>query len=200
MPRSKTTSIARPAGAKPADAGRSRLGDLTRPIPIERRISRRPRFAIVAGLLAMTVIATIAVAVFVLPIGTWRDQSADIERRQLQLDELRRVNGELRTETERLETADGIREAAREDYGFVEQGEERASVLPLPPLSTDLPDGWPYSVVGEIVSAREAGPAVVTPDSTADGTDATGSTDANGDTTARTSGDTTAGTSGPAEG
>ena len=158
MPRSKTTSIPRPGGVTASDAGRSRLGDLTRAIPVERRISRRPRIAALAGAVVLAVIATIAIAVFVLPVGTWRDQTADIEQRRVQLAELRRVNGELDRETSRLETPDGIREAAREDYGFVEQGEERTSVLPLPPLPTDLPDGWPYVVVDEIMAARAVEP------------------------------------------
>ena len=64
------------------------------------------------------------------------------------------MNTELETETLRLETADGIREAAREDYGFVEIGEERSSILPMPALPNDLPDGWPYNVVTEIIDAR----------------------------------------------
>ena len=157
MPRSKTTSIPRPADVKASDQGRSRIGDFTRPIPIDKRISRRPRVALFTGLFALGIVAAIAFAVFVLPIGTWRDQDVDIEQRQAQLDELQRVNNELQAETIRLETADGIREAAREDYGYVELGEERATVLPLPPLPTDFPDGWPYNVVTEIIDARIVG-------------------------------------------
>lgn len=157
VPRSKTTSIPRPAGVKASDAGRSRLGDFTRPIPVDKRITRRPRIAAFMGIFALSIIAAIAFAVFVLPIATWQDQSVDLEQRQAQLDELQRVNAELEAETLRLETADGIREAAREDFGFVEIGEERSSILPLPDLPTDLPDGWPYNVVTEIIVARGAG-------------------------------------------
>lgn len=111
-----------------------------------------------ASLFAVAVFAAIGAAVFVLPIGTWRDQGDDLERRQAQLDELQRVNNELEAEVIRLETPDGIREAAREDYGYVEIGEERASILPLPPLSTDLPDGWPYNIVNQIIDIRLAPP------------------------------------------
>jgi hypothetical protein len=107
-------------------------------------------------MLALGVIAIIAFAVFVLPIGTWRGQSVDLEQRQEQLDELRRVNAELEAETLRLDTPDGIREAAREDYGFIDIDEERATVLPLPPLPTALPDGWPYNVVTQIIDVRNA--------------------------------------------
>ena len=63
----------------------------------------------------------------------------------------------VEAETMRLETADGIREAAREDYGYVELGEERATVLPMPALPIDLPDGWPYNVVTEIIDTRTTG-------------------------------------------
>lgn len=156
VPRSKTTSIPRPEGVKASDDGRSRLGDFTRPIPIDKRISRRPRVAMFAGLFAVAIFVSIGAAVFVLPIGTWRDQGVDLEQRQAQLTELQRVNGELEAEVIRLETPDGIREAAREDYGYVQVGEERASVLPLPPLSTDLPDGWPYNIVTQIIDVRLA--------------------------------------------
>jgi cell division protein FtsB len=156
--RSQTTSIKRPP-APAADEGRSRLGDFTRPIPVEKRISRRPRVALFAGLFVLAVIGVLGAAIFVLPIQTWRDQSVDLDRRQAQLDELEKVNVELAAEVDRLQTDDGIREAAREEIGFVEAGEERSSILPFPPLPTDLPDGWPYSVVTSIIAARAAGPA-----------------------------------------
>ncbi|MFK8023310.1 MAG: septum formation initiator family protein [Ilumatobacter sp.] len=157
MPRSKTTSIPRPSSAA-SDEGRSRLGDFTRPIPIDKRLSRRPRLAMFAALFAMAIVAAAGIAVFVLPIGTWREQGDDLVQRQAQLTELQRVNNELAAEVVRLETPDGIREAAREEYGYVEVGEERASILPLPPLPTDLPDGWPYNVVEQIIDIRLAGP------------------------------------------
>lgn len=115
--------------------------------------------ALFAGLFALLVIGTIAAAVFILPIQTWMDQDVDLEQRQAQLDELRKVNSELAAEKQRLETEDGIREAAKQEIGFVEDGEDRHSLLALPTLPTDLPDGWPYNVVSQILDARLAGPA-----------------------------------------
>ena len=112
----------------------------------------------------LLVIGTIAGAVFILPIQTWLDQDDSLVQRQTQLDELERVNGELAAEVDRLETEDGIREAAREEIGFVEAGEDRSSNLPLPPLPRHLPDGWPYNVVTGIIAARTAGPAPVAAD------------------------------------
>ena len=38
-------------------------------------------------------------------------------------------------------------EAAREQLGYVQEGEVRKSILDLPPVPTDLPDGWPYNLV-----------------------------------------------------
>ena len=162
--RSKTTSIPRPAVPPAAKDGASRLGDVTRSIPIDKRVSRRPKVALFAGVAALAVIATMAAAVFVLPIGTWRDQSTDLAQRQEQLDALVNVNGQLAAEVDRLETDDGVLEAAREEIGYVMTGEERRTVLPAPPLPSDLPDGWPYNVVTEIFAARTAGPAPVTTD------------------------------------
>ena len=156
--RSKTTSIKRPAERPAADEGRSRLGDLTRPIPADKRISRRPQVAMFAGAFALLVVLTIGIAVFVLPIGTWRDQERDLDQRQEQLDELERVNGDLAAEVERLQTDDGIREAAGEEVGYLSPGEQRLSVLPLPDLPRNLPDGWPYGIAEQILDVRRAGP------------------------------------------
>jgi hypothetical protein len=60
---------------------------------------------------------------------------------------------------DRLQTDDGIREAAREEIGFVESGDRRSTILPLPQLPAQLPAGWPYNVVTGIFAARTAGPA-----------------------------------------
>ncbi len=158
MSRSRTTSIPRPKEpAAASDDGRSRLGDFTRPIPIEKRIFRRPKLALFSGLFVLLVIGTIAAAVFILPLGTWFDQGEQLDQRQAELDELQRVNGQLAGEVERLGTDDGVREAAREEIGFVEEGDQRSTILPLPPLSTTLPDGWPYNVVSQIFAVRTAG-------------------------------------------
>jgi cell division protein FtsB len=158
--RSRTTSIPRPKEPAPAsDEGRSRLGDFTRPIPVEKRLLRRPKLALFGGVFVLLVIGTIAAAVFILPMGTWIEQDAELVQRQAELDELQRVNGQLSGEVERLRTDDGVREAAREEIGFVEEGDQRSTILPLPPLSTDLPDGWPYNVVTQIFAARTAGTA-----------------------------------------
>ena len=160
MSRSKTTSIKRPEQLPTAaEEGESRLGDLSRPIPVDKRIFRRSRVALVAGIGALVVGVALAAAGFVLPLQTWFDQDDALDERQAQLDELQRVNGQLSAEVERLRTDDGVREAAREEIGYVDAGEERFSVRPLPPLPRNLPNGWPYNGAAQIISLRQNPPA-----------------------------------------
>ena len=72
--RNKTTSIKRPETRAAADEGESNVGDLSRGIPVEQRISRRPQLAMFAGLFVLFVVVVAMVAIFILPINTWRDQ------------------------------------------------------------------------------------------------------------------------------
>ena len=79
-----------------------------------------------------------------------------LAKRREQLDQLDAVNVDLQREVDRLATDDGIREAAREEIGYVEVGEVRQSVLEFPDLPTDLPAGWPYDLVTAIIAVRTA--------------------------------------------
>lgn len=156
---SRRGTVARPASApRASDAGRSRLGDLTRPIAIDRRITRRRRSTFLLGVVALAIAGAIAAALFVLPVQTYFAQDVSIERRQTQLDQLEAVNAELQAEVDRLRTDDGIREAAREEIGYSEEGERRLTLLDLPDLPTDLPDGWPYGMIGDVIDLRTAPP------------------------------------------
>jgi hypothetical protein len=73
------------------------------------------------------------------------------------------ITADLRSVVERLRSEDGIREAARDQLGFIEQGETRQSILDLPAVPTDLPDGWPYNLIEGIVQLRRSTPAPATP-------------------------------------
>ncbi len=154
---SSRTSVRRPqARPSASDAGRSRLGDFTRPIGIDRRITRRRRSNLLLGIVALVIAGAIAAALFLLPVQTYFGQNEVLARRQEQLDQLDNVNADLQREVDRLGTDDGIREAAREEIGYVAAGEVRQSVLDFPDLPTDLPDGWPYDIVTAIVAVRTA--------------------------------------------
>ena len=142
-----------------ADRGRSRLGDLTRPISVDRRITHNRRSNILLALVAVTIATALAAAIFLLPIKTMFDQDDQIAERTDQLSELQAVNNDLRSEVARLKTDDGIKEAAREQLGYVEPGEIRQSILDFPAVPTVLPAGWPYSLYSGIVAVRTNPPA-----------------------------------------
>ncbi len=155
-----TSTVQRPERAPAAaDRGRSRLGDVTRPVRIDRRIARPGRSTVLLAVVAIAIAGALAAALFVLPIQTYFDQDARIEERSDQLARMESVIADLRAEVDRLETDDGIREAAREELGFVQDGERRETVLDLPDVPTELPEGWPYSLVTGIVELRAAPPA-----------------------------------------
>jgi cell division protein FtsB len=144
-----------------ADRGRSRLGDLTRPISVDRRITHNRRSNVLLALVAITIATALAAAIFVLPIKTMFDQDDQIAERTDQLSQLQTVNNDLRSEVARLKTDDGIKEAAREQLGYVEPGEIRQSILDFPAVPTVLPAGWPYSLYSGIVAVRTNPPADV---------------------------------------
>ncbi len=153
-----TSTIERPEGRSAADRGRSRLGDVTRPIHVDRRITTQRRSTVLLGVVAIAIAGALAAALFILPVQTYFGQNERIEQRAEQLAQLEQVNDDLRTEVERLRTDDGVREAAREELGMVEEGERRQSILDLPDVPTDLPAGWPYSIVSGIAEVRRNPP------------------------------------------
>lgn len=107
---------------------------------------------------ALGIAGALAAALFVLPVGTLVDQDTQIDGREAQLAEIAAVVADLRSEVERLQTDDGVREAARAELGFVEAGERRETVLDPSGVPTDLPEGWPYDLVEDIVDLRRATP------------------------------------------
>jgi len=157
-----TSTIERPEGRTAADSGRSRLGDVTRPIHVDRRITTQRRSAVLLAVVAIAIAGALAAALFVLPVQTYFGQNERIEQRAEQLAQLEQVNDDLRAEVDRLRTDDGVREAAREELGMVEEGERRQSILDLPDVPTDLPAGWPYSIVSGIAEIRRNPPPEAT--------------------------------------
>jgi cell division protein FtsB len=149
------TLIRKPARAA-SDAGRSRLGDLTRPVAREQRITRNRRPAILLGAVGLVVAGAIGAALFGLPVRTWFQQDQDLARLETQLDELQDVNDELLLEVAVLQTPEGISQAARETLGYKQVNERQQTIVDLPDLPRDLPDGWPYGAVEQILELRTA--------------------------------------------
>jgi hypothetical protein len=128
------------------------------------------------GLAALVVAGAIAAALFGLPVRTWFDQDNELQALEHELTEMQAVNHDLQGEVDRLQTDDGIREATREELGHIQSGDKRQTMLELPPLPTDLPDGWPYSQVEAIIVLRASVAAPTTAPATTATTVATPTT------------------------
>jgi cell division protein FtsB len=111
--------------------------------------------------LVLTAVATLIVlaigaALFVLPIKSWMKQRDQLSTRTDQLATLDAANNQLQTEVDRLQTDEGVKQAAREVIDYVEKGEQRITVMPVGAAPTTLPDGWPYNLVTKIIAIRQA--------------------------------------------
>lgn len=149
----KSTTITRPRSTPSADQGRSTVGDPTRGIRRDRQlVGRRTNLALFV--LGAVIVGALTAALFLLPIRTYFDQDTRIEQRGEQLERIEAVVADLRVEVGRLDTDEGIAEAAREELGFVESGDRRQTISGLPPVPTDLPAGWPYDLVSGIAELR----------------------------------------------
>jgi cell division protein FtsB len=155
----RTTTLIRKPRRAASDVGRSRLGDLTRPIAREQRITKNRRPALLLGGVGLVLAVAIGAALFGLPVRTWFAQNDEIGRLERQLDELRDVNQELQQEVDILQTPEGITAAARETLGYIQGNERRQTIVGLPALPRDLPDGWPYGPLERIMDLRSAAAA-----------------------------------------
>lgn len=150
----RTTTVVRKAPRRASDAGRSRLGDLTRPIAREQRIAKNRRPAVLLSVVGVALAGAIGAALFVLPVRTWFGQNEEIRALEEQLDEVGAVNTELQQEVDQLQTDDGVMRAAREELGYIHTGELRETITDLPALPAELPAGWPYGPAAQIIRLR----------------------------------------------
>jgi len=107
---------------------------------------------------AVIVVGAVVASLVGLPLQTYLGQGDEIDRLTEQVERLEEVNADLAAEVDRLRTDEGIIEAARSELGYVIDGERRETLLGLPDLPEDLPSGWPYGPVGDILSVRLATP------------------------------------------
>lgn len=141
----RTASIPRPATGRRSST----------PEPVRLTGHRRSRFAL--GVLATVIVAAIAAALVVLPARAWMNQRAELADKRTELSTLERANDELAADIDRLSTPEGIEDAARVELGYQMAGETRVATIEIPAAPTDLPKGWPYSMVKQILAVRSQG-------------------------------------------
>lgn len=162
----KTTSIPRPTSASSRSPSRTRSvrrTDVTRPVPADARLVQPGRPRLVLGVVAVLIVVALAGALFVLPVKAWMNQRADLAERQAELAALQEATAQLEADIARLQTPEGIEDAARDELGYVELGERRIAVVDVPNGSVTLPPGWPYSLVQQIVAVRAMPPVEPAP-------------------------------------
>ena len=143
------------------------LPDFTRPIPVDKRLVQRRTNRLALGVFAMLIVGALVASVFVLPIQSWMRQNDQLKVRQDELATLNAANDQIQAENDRLQTNEGVKEAAREEIAYVDQGEHRISVVGIDPTPQILPAGWPYDQVTRIVELRRAEAAAALAASTA---------------------------------
>jgi cell division protein FtsB len=117
----------------------------------------RGRNRIALGAVVAVIVTAIAAALVVLPVRTWLDQRDELEAKTDELTTLERANDALADDIERLQTPEGIEDAARVELGYQMAGETRVATNERPSAPVDLPAGWPYSTVEEILAVRRGG-------------------------------------------
>src|SRR5215213_4038070 len=154
----KTSAVPRPKTvvARRSSRDATLFGDFTRPIADGRRLVRTRRSRGLLAVLALGVVGALLGALFVLPVQAWLRQEDDLAAKRSELAVLEGANAGLEAEVEHLKTPAGAKEAARDELGLVEAGEIRISMLGLPDAPAQLPAGWPYDAVTQIVAVRAA--------------------------------------------
>ena len=155
-PKDATRSRTRPADRPDDTQHGDRFADFTRPIALEKQLVKGRAKRGVIALAATVITAALVAALFVLPVKAWLRQRDDIAVKDKELSALDQANAELSDEVSRLQTPEGIEEAAREEIGYVQRGEIRLTMLPAPPAPITMPSGWPYEAVAQIVAVRQA--------------------------------------------
>ena len=114
----------------------------------------RHRNRILLSVAATIVGGALIVTLALLPIRTWFSQNDEIKKGQTELDALNAANAIFESQNERLQTSEGIKDAARKTLGLVDAKEKKSPLLPPPSLSPQMPAGLPYSLVTDILTVR----------------------------------------------
>jgi hypothetical protein len=141
----KTSSI--PRATRKKSSKRSRLSkavaDRTRPTPRTERLLPKllGRTLMLVG--AVVIVISFGNSFLVLPATSWLGQRQEVDARTEELETINRLN-----------TPAGVEDAAREELGYVMAGEQRQQIVGDSQAPIELPTGWPYDLVTQIVAVR----------------------------------------------
>lgn len=152
----KTSSI--PRATRKKSSKRSRLSkvvaDRTRPTPRTERLLPKLLGRTLMLIGAVVIVISFGNSFLVLPATSWLGQRQEVDARTEELETIKQATDELQTEVDRLNTPAGVEDAAREELGYVMAGEQRQQIVGDSQAPIELPTGWPYDLVTQIVAVR----------------------------------------------
>jgi hypothetical protein len=107
-----------------------------------------------AGVVGVALGVGLTFSLVVFPMRDYFEQRSMVSEKSAEFETLADANEQLQVEVNNLKTPEGIRNAAREQLGYVLPGEQRLQMVKMPALPTDLPAQWPYSMVKDILRVR----------------------------------------------
>jgi cell division protein FtsB len=96
---------------------------------------------------AVTVILLGVLLFAVFPTRTWWQQRQETAELEAELADVRAELAAVNDEQDQMQTPAEIERRAREDFGYVNPGEEAYNILPAPAEPIGLPEGWPFTGV-----------------------------------------------------
>ena len=108
---------------------------------------------VAAGVILAVIVGLV---LFVFPVRDYFSQRDQIAKANTEFTALEDANEAIQADIQRLETPEGIKEAARRELGYLLPGERRLALLQLPGVTGALPTAWPYDTVGTILAIRAA--------------------------------------------
>ncbi|MEY2627164.1 MAG: hypothetical protein RJB08_923 [Actinomycetota bacterium] len=106
---------------------------------------------VAAGVILAVIIGLV---LFIFPVRDYFSQRQQISQANAEFAALEDANESIQADIQRLETPEGIKEAARRELGYLLPGERRLALLQLPTVTGALPTTWPYDMVGSILAIR----------------------------------------------
>ena len=83
------------------------------------------------------------------PIRLWLDQREELSTKQQELTDIQSSNSALEQRAEELQTPEQIELFARQNFGFIREGEEAYAVLPAAPGPLRIPSSWPFTELAD---------------------------------------------------